>query len=109
MLPRRGLDVAVALRRNDNAVNQAFPASARFLDPRPEFRCRGILVELRDRRRGELHGLRESDSARLIEMYRQVARLDDDRPLPLGTTFVSIVEAILDHENTQHAFADEPL
>ena len=93
----------------DNEVNQAFLASARFLDPRPEFRCRGILVDLRDRRRGELHGLRDTDSVALVAMYRQVAGLDDDRPLPPDITFVSIVEAILDHENTQHSFADEPL
>src|SRR5205814_6481139 len=100
MLQEHRPDVAEKLGTKDNTVNQAFPASALFLDPRPEFHCRGIFVDLRDRRRGELHGLRDSDSARLIAMYREVAGLDDDRPLPLGTTFVSIVEAILDHENT---------
>ena len=79
-----------------------------MLDPRPEFRSRGILVEAHDRRRGELHNLRDTDPSRLISMYRRVAALDDDRPLPLGVTFVGIVEAILANEVAAEVKSNEP-
>ena len=69
-----------------------------FLDPRPEFHCGGILVDARDRRRGELHRLRDTDPAYLIAVYRRIAALDNDRALPGGVTFVTIVETILDRE-----------
>jgi hypothetical protein len=77
------------------------------LDPRPEFRYRGILVDARNRRRGELHGLRDTDPSLLISMYRRAAALNDDRPLPSGVTFVGIVEAILDEEILTAAIPDE--
>jgi len=66
-------------------------------------------VDARDRRRGKLHGLRDTDPAQLIAMYRRIAKVDDDLPLPAGVNFVSIVEMILDHETAKGAHADEPL
>jgi hypothetical protein len=42
-------------------------------------------------------------------MYRQVAALDDDSPLPLGVNFVVIVEAILDNEFANRPIPIEPL
>ena len=42
-------------------------------------------------------------------MYRKMAQLEDDRSLPMDITFVGIVEAILDQENSQHTIADESL
>ena len=69
-----------------------------------------MLVDARDRRRGELHGLRDSDPSQLMSMYRQVVALGDDQALPCGITFVGIVEAILDHEIFAAAtISDEPL
>jgi hypothetical protein len=64
-------------------------------------------VEARDRRRGELHGLRETDPAQLIAVYRRVAGLDEEQALPGGVTFVTIVEAILDHEMSSEAQSDK--
>ena len=78
-----------------------------LLDPRPEFRHRGILVDARDRRRGELHGLRDSDPSQLISIYRRAANLDNEDALPIGVTFVGIVEAILDHETFGATISDE--
>jgi hypothetical protein len=66
-------------------------------------------VDLRDHRRRELHRLRESDPAQLIAMYRQLTALAEDRPLPLGSTFVSIVEAVLDDEFSKQPSSDESL
>jgi len=78
------------------------------LDPRPEFRHSGaVFVDLRDRRRSELHRLRDSDPARLITMYRHVAALGGDGPLPVGATFVSMVETILDDETGAATTIDE--
>jgi hypothetical protein len=65
-------------------------------------------LDARDRRRGELHGLRDTDPAQLITAYRQVTVLDDDQPLPGGITFVTIVETILDHEMSRAARSIEP-
>jgi hypothetical protein len=79
------------------------------LDPRPEFHNRGILVDARDRRRGKLHGLRDTDPAVLIDMYRRIAQLKEDVPLPAGVNFVGIVEVILDHEIANGTICDEPL
>ena len=79
------------------------------MDPRPESHDRGHLVETRDRRRGKLHQLRDTEPAHLIAMYRKIAALDEEMPLPAGVNFVSIVEAILDHEIAHGTPLDEPL
>jgi hypothetical protein len=63
-------------------------------------------LDARDRRRGELHQLRDTDPEQLIASYRRVAVLDDDQALPGGVTFVTIVEAILDHEISLAAPSD---
>jgi hypothetical protein len=64
-------------------------------------------VDARDRRRGELHQLRDTDPAQLIADYRRVVVLDDEQALPGGVTFVTIVEAILDHEMSSVARSGE--
>ena len=53
--------------------------------------------------------MRDTDPSQLIAMYREMSALNENRPLPLGSTFVSMVEAILDHEISKHPIPDEPL
>jgi hypothetical protein len=66
-------------------------------------------VDARDRRRGELHRLRDTDPSHLIALYQRIAALDIDQALPGGVTFVTIVETILDHEMSLAAESNAPL
>jgi len=52
----------------------------------------------RDLRLSELVGLKIADPARLISMYRQIADLGVDSPLPRNASFMNMIEAILNDE-----------
>lgn len=67
-----------------------------------------LLVDARARRRGELHKLRDSAPALLVAMYRRIAALSEEQSLPTGISFVSLVEAIIDHGNLLSALCHEP-
>ena len=49
-------------------------------------------------RRLQLRGLRQTDPARLIATYRQVANLNEISTLPPGVTFASMIAAIIANE-----------
>ena len=66
-------------------------------------------MDARNRRRRELHRLRDIDPSQLISMYRRATALDPDSPLPLAANFVAIVEAILDSEFSNAALPNESL
>ena len=57
-----------------------------------------------DYRLSELVGLKNTDPARLISMYRNVAGLTVDGQLPHDASFMRIIETILhDEEEKRHS------
>ena len=60
----------------------------------------------REYRLSELVGLKATDPAKLISMYRSVARLTIDGQLPHDVSFMRMIEAIINDEAAQR-HADE--
>lgn len=50
---------------------------------------------LDETRRAELLSLWKSNPHRVLALYRQLADLDELAPLPAGTTFTHLIDAIL--------------
>jgi len=62
----------------------------------------------RDRRSAELRQIWIDDPTRIIGMYRHLMELDELGQLPKGSTFATIIEAILDHEEASGKLTNHP-
>jgi hypothetical protein len=51
-----------------------------------------------ERRAAELHLLRATDPAQIIDYYRRIAAVSADGQLPPGVSFTKMIHAILVHE-----------
>jgi len=60
----------------------------------------GRMATRRERRLVELQALRRSDPVALLALYRQSADLDQLARQPGGVTFVTMIAAILDREQS---------
>jgi hypothetical protein len=53
----------------------------------------------RTHRTAELQDLRVTNPLQLIALFRQVMGLDDLEPLPIGSSFASVIQTIVDYES----------
>ena len=58
------------------------------------------MTSWRDNRRIELREIRKNDPVGLLAMYRRAMNLDGSQAIPVGQTFSTMIEAILDQEET---------
>jgi hypothetical protein len=55
----------------------------------------------RERRMAELVAIRAADPAQIIAIYKGIAGIPPDGPLPPGITFDAMIAAILDREERE--------
>ena len=60
----------------------------------------------RDCRRAELSQMQATDPEKLVGAFRFIKGLNEFSHLPQGSTFASVIEAILDHEEATGKWID---
>jgi len=61
----------------------------------------------RNRRKAELDQIWINDPSKIIGIFRHQHGLDELGHLPKGSTFATIIEAILDHEQSSGKLTDD--
>jgi hypothetical protein len=56
------------------------------------------MTSWRENRRIELRDIRKNDPVGLLAIYRRAMNLDGSQAIPVGQTFPTMIEAILDQE-----------
>jgi hypothetical protein len=62
-------------------------------------------ISPRTYRRAQLWGVRASDPAKFVTIYRETVGIDEDEPLPTGVSYAEMVNAILNREEIEHLSA----